>query len=322
MAVEETTAPPRPGWGRRVWEFPITRILVFLLLLGAFATGLGLAAQKALPLLPFPPAQRADGEEILGAVGAVLTTLAAYAVMIRGADRRTLADAGLPVQGLVSETCIGLLIGGGLFSAAMGMLSLFRAYAISTVNAHFAPLVPLIGFLGVAFFEEVIFRGYVFGTLERRWGSGVALAGSGMFFGIAHLANPVPGASVWQHLAGPLYIIFEAGLPMAAAYLLTRRLWLPIGIHWGWNVFESSVYGVADSGTHADATHVLFAGRLSGPFLLTGGAFGPEAGIACLICGTYAGILLLRMAIRKGHWRGLPPAPHTFVTADTKGNTP
>ncbi len=308
MAVTETA---RPGWGRRVWEFPITRILAFLLLLGVIATALGFGLKAILPHGPLGP----DTTELLGEGVLATATLLAFGVMKRGADRQTADEAGLTVRGIFSETAIGLLIGGGVFSAAVGMLTAFRVFTIGGVNAHYLPLVPMVTFLLVGVFEEVVFRGYVFQTLEKRWGSGIALAGSGLFFGLAHLANR-------QGVVGPVLISFEASILMTAAYLLTRRLWLPIGIHWGWNLFESSVYGLTDSGTRINPAHILFAGRLSGPTWLTGGAFGPEAGLACLICGTYAGILLLRMAIRKGHWRGLPPAPHTLVTADTKGNTP
>ncbi len=313
MAVE-TAQPPRRSWGRRVWEFPITRILVFLLLLGAFAAALGLVGFGLKAVLPHRTLAP-DTTLLLGEVVLATASLLAFGVMKRWADRQTADEAGLPVRGIFSETAIGLLIGGGVFSAAVGLLTAFRVFSIGGVNAHYLPFVPLLTFLLVGLFEEVLFRGYVFQTLERRWGSGIALAGSGLFFGLAHLANG-------QGFIGPILISFEASILMTAAYLLTRRLWLPVGIHWGWNLFESSVYGLTDSGTHIAPSHILFMGHLSGPAWLTGGAFGPEAGLACLLCGTYAGILLLRMAIRKGHWRGLPAASDTLVTADTKGSTP
>ncbi len=298
----------RPSFGRRVWEFPLTRILAFLLLVGVLAAALGLALKAVLPHRPLAP----DMTLLLGEGVLAVAALLAFGVMKRWADKQTADEAGLPVRGIFSETAIGLLIGGGVFSAAVGMLTAFRVFSIGGVNAHYLPLVPLVTFLLVGLFEEVVFRGYVFQTLERRWGSGIALAGSGLFFGLAHLANG-------QGVAGPVLISVEASILMTAAYLLTRRLWLPIGIHWGWNLFESSVYGLSDSGTHSSPAHILFAGHLSGPNWLTGGAFGPEAGLACLLCGTYAGILLLRMAIRKGHWRGLPPK---IIEHTKEGTTP
>lgn len=304
-----------------MWEFPITRILAFLLLLGLLAAGLGFGV-VGIRLLAHAPQRRDDFSILLGEAVSAAAALLAFALMKRWADRQTAEDAGLPVRGIFSETAIGLLIGGGVFSASIGMLSAFRVFTVGGVNTYFSPLLPLALFLCIAISEEVIFRGYVFQTLERRWGSGVALVGSGLFFGLAHLVNPIGAAPLWQKLAGPVFISFEASILMTAAYLLTRRLWLPIGIHWGWNLFEATIYGVPDSGLTLNSSHLLFMGRLHGPFLLTGGAFGPEAGLACLICGTYAGILLLRMAIRKGQWRGLPTASPHLATADTERTTP
>jgi membrane protease YdiL (CAAX protease family) len=240
---------------------------------------------------------------MLGYGCAAAATALAYVVMVRRADRRSLLSAGLTAQGLFSETGIGLLIGGGVFSAVMGMMRAVGVYHIAGINPHFRPLVPLLLFLFLAVFQEIAVRGYIFQTLERRWGTGVALAGSTLFFGLAHLGSSVAGLTTAQRLVGPAFISIETGLLFTAAYLLTRRLWLPIGIHWGWNFFESSVYGAANTGSWGNERNTLFSDRFAGPFLLTGGPFGPEASVICLVIGAYAGLLLLRLAIRKGQWR-------------------
>ena len=233
------------------------------------------------------------------AVAAVL----AYVRVTRRIDKRTLSDAGLTPTGIFSETGIGLVIGGGVISAVIGAMSAFRLYQIGGINPHFKPFLPLALFLCIAVFQEVAIRGCVFQTLERRWGSGIALVASSLFFGLIHLGSPVERLSTWQWLVGPFFLAFETGLLFTAAYLLTRRLWLPIGLHWGWNFFETSIYGTANSGAWENDPNTLFAGHAHGPFLLTGGAFGPEASVFCLIVGFYAGTILLRLAIRRGHWR-------------------
>ena len=122
-------------------------------------------------------------------------------------------------------------------------------------------------------------------------------------FGLLHLGAPVEGLTTAQWLWGPLLITFETGLLFAGGYLLTRRLWLPIGLHWGWNFFESSVFGLPNTGSWGDAPNTLFLDHTSGPFLLTGGAFGPEASLPCLVVGTSAGGLLLWLAWRRGQWQ-------------------
>lgn len=233
---------------------------------------------------------------------------AAYIFITKRIDRRTLADAGLTPRGFFSETGIGLIIGGGVFSAVIGMMGAFGLYQTGAVNLHFKPALPLELFLCIAVFQEIAVRGCIFQTLERRWGSGIALIASSLFFGLMHLGSPVEGLSTGQWLVGPLFLSFETGLLFTAAYLLTRRLWLPIGLHWGWNLFETSVYGTANSGAWENDPNTLFAGHVHGSFFATGGAFGPEAGVIGLLVGSYAGILLLRLAIRRGQWRSMPPS--------------
>ena len=226
-----------------------------------------------------------------------------YAIVTRKIDRRTLSDAGFAPQGFFSETAIGLLIGGGVFSAIIGMMSAFGLYHTGSINPHFRPVLPLELFLCIAVFQETAVRGCIFQTLERRYGSGIALVASSLFFGLLHLASPVNGLSTGEWLVGPLFLSLETGLLFSAAYLLTRRLWLPIGLHWGWNFFETSIYGTANSGAWENDPNTLFPGYVHGSFLLTGGSFGPEASLIGLCVGSYAGLLLLRLAIRHGQWR-------------------
>jgi hypothetical protein len=78
-------------------------------------------------------------------------------------------------------------------------------------------------------------------------------------------------------------IALEAGVLLALAYATTNRLWLPIGLHAGWNFAEGTIFGTSVSG-HA-ATPSLLRGALQGPAALTGGSFGPEASVvAILVC--------------------------------------
>ena len=290
----------------------MTRILAFMGLALAFLVGLGLLGRAALMAAGVRSPLSGEATTTLGYACAAAATVLAYVVMVRRADRRSLASAGLTVRGLFSETGIGLLIGGGVFSAVMGMMRAVGVYHIGGVNPHFHPFIPLLLFLFLAVFQEVAVRGYIFQTLERRWGTGIALAGSVVFFGLAHLGSPVDGLTTAQWLVGPAFISVETGLLFTAAYLLTRRLWLPIGIHWGWNFFETSIYGAANTGSWGNEPNTLFSDRFTGPFLLTGGPFGPEASVICLVIGTYAGVLLLRLAIRKGQWR---PGPESVLEA-------
>jgi membrane protease YdiL (CAAX protease family) len=298
--------PPQSQWR----QHPVAQILVFAGISTAIllAVGMPLVAIFRLVHLHIDPDSERGGltVEFCLAVAAVL----GYGVVTRRIERRSLADAGFAPRGFFSETAIGLMIGGGVFSAIIGMMGAFGLYQTGSVNAHFRPLLPLALFLCIAVFQETAVRGCIFQTLERQYGSGIALTASSLFFGLLHLGSPVNGLSTGQWLVGPLFLSLETGLLFSAAYLLTRRLWLPIGLHWGWNFFETSIYGTANSGAWESDPNTLFAGHVHGPFLVTGGAFGPEASLIGLCIGSYAGILLLRLAIRKGQWRTANQMPY------------
>ena len=304
------TTKPRPG--QRFWDFPITRILAFLALFAMLVLVIGRPLQFALKTahiqfkLGGEIGQSSEVGALLGEAVTATAAVSAFLLMVRWADRRSAASAGLGRRGLAKETGLGLLIGGGVFSGAIGVLAALGAYHVSGINAHFQPLVPLLLFLVVAVGEEMIFRGYIFQTLETRWGSGIALAVSALFFGMAHLGNPIAGLTSAQRLIGPGFIVFEASILMTAGYLLTRRLWLPIGLHWGWNFFESAVYGTTESGFDGSPFDTLLRSHVAGPFLITGGPFGPEASLVCLVVGSLAGLFLLRLAVLKGQWRPYP----------------
>ncbi len=136
-------------------------------------------------------------------------------------------------------------------------------------------------------------RAIVFRIVEESLGTWTALALSASLFGFLHAFNP--GATATSTAA----IALEAGILLAAAFLFTRRLWMAIGLHAGWNFTEGGLFGASVSG---GAAHGLLRSRFSGAPLLSGGAFGPEASIvAVLVCLT-AGILLLARARRRGHF--------------------
>jgi hypothetical protein len=145
-------------------------------------------------------------------------------------------------------------------------------------------------------------RGIVFRILEQWLGSWIALAISAAVFGLLHLLNP--GATLLDACA----IMLVGGVMLAAAYMLTRRLWLCIGMHFGWNFTQGGIFSTAVSG---GATHGLLQAKMAGPVWLTGGDFGAEASVVALVTCMAAGVLLLAAARRKGHvitspWATLP----------------
>ncbi len=294
-------AAPKPSRWQRFWAFPVTRIVLNLLLFAAISTPLFLLPLGVFRLLHQNPRHFLLLLGTLAEGAAAASAVLAFWVMVRFADKRSWATAGFNLSGLPTGLLGGFALGAAMLTIGVGILSLLGMYHLTAVVPSLLVLVPLLVYFCVGVFEETQFRGYMFQTLEGRWGSGVALGVTSLLFGLVHLANPVPGASHWMRVAGPLQICFEAGLPMGAAYLLTRKLWFPIGIHWAWDYFEGPIYGCPDSGNHDP--HTLLHAVLSGPSYVTGGPFGPEAGVVFLVVGTLTGVLLLRAAIQRGQWK-------------------
>ncbi len=216
--------------------------------------------------------------------------LAAYFAGSRWIERRQPTE--LESSRAIPEVAGGIGMGIALFSVVMGLLGAFGAYHL-TGRGTFAALGS--GFLVamlVAIFEETVARGFLFRLIQIAGGTWIAVVISSALFGAAHASNP--GATLTSSIA----IALEAGVLLAAAYIVTGRLWFPIGIHAGWNFAEGSLFGMAVSGGAAKSA--LITGTLTGPAILTGGAFGPEASVLAVVVCLVAAVLLLWHAARSG----------------------
>lgn len=142
-------------------------------------------------------------------------------------------------------------------------------------------------------FEELIYRGAIFRILEETLGTTAALALSALLFGVSHLGNNA------ATLASALSIAVAGGITFGLTYTLTRSLWLPIGVHFGWNFTQGALFGAAVSGYQL---HGAFRFSFSGPTWVTGGPFGPEASIYTTLFGILFAFGFGELARRRGLW--------------------
>ena len=217
--------------------------------------------------------------------------LAVYAAFVKFVERRPVSELALSMMG--RELGIGMLAGAGLYTVCVLLLITLGVYRIEGMNP-FALMLPSVAMaLSSGVFEELLHRGTIFRNVEELLGSWIALVVSALFFGLRHLGNPD------GNLVGALAITIEAGLLLAALYLLTRRLWLSIGFHMAWNFTQSGVFSGSVSGAFEQPG--LFKAVIEGPDLLTGGKFGMEASIVALLVCTTVGIVILIAAVRRGN---------------------
>lgn len=270
----------KPMW-LRVVQFPLLRLAVFgavmFYMLGYSNRFIGETAGN--PLL-----------QIAVVLGWSAAGFAVYIVLVRLIERRPVTELMLP--GMGRELGIGLLIGAGLYTACILALMGMGIYKIDGLNSV-SSLLPAIAIpLSSGVFEELLFRGVLFRIVEDLLGSWISLTVSSLVFGLVHLMNPA------ATLLGAIFISVEAGILLAAAYMLTRRLWMSMGFHFAWNYTQSAVFSGIVSG--GDAHPGLIKPVIDGSTLLTGGAFGVESSVIAFLLCTTTGVVLLIMAVRRG----------------------
>jgi membrane protease YdiL (CAAX protease family) len=261
---------------RAIW-----RAVLYVLLCGV----LTLTAQLALALVV---AQVASERNMPTAAGGLLPPeqgIPLYALMIAAAltaawwmlnvfDQRSFRTLGLSFEpSWWRELLLGFSVGATLIAAvgAAGAVSGAVRWRVAPESSGFAEFFVLGAMLLLAAaWEEIIFRGYLFQRLVESVGALWAVALLAALFGAVHIPNPAATPLSTANTA-------LAGILLAVAYLKTRALWMPIGIHFAWNWVMGPVLGFPVSGIRIPTR--LLAAEVSGPLWLSGGDYGPEGSV-------------------------------------------
>lgn len=258
---------------RLVWQLVAVLAVSFL-------GGQGLAAVEGRPWLALA----------VGLATAVLAVLV-YAWVVRRTERRDVVEVSL--QGAAPGLGWGTLLGVALFGLVVVNLAFLGGYTVHGLGTTTGAVGLLGTMAAVAVTEELLFRGVLFRVIEGWTGTWIALTLTSVLFGAVHLINP--NASLW----GALAIAIEAGGMLTAAYVATRKLWVPIGLHFGWNIAGSAIFSTEVSGNNTPQG--LLDATTSGPVLITGGEFGPEGSVYSIVFCVLVAAVFLRLAYRRGH---------------------
>jgi membrane protease YdiL (CAAX protease family) len=251
----------RAGW----------RLLIYAALVFALVYMANKAAQVLLQGRELDPGNATDGVAYFSVVSCIILLAAWIMGKIEG---RTLADYGLPWRrAFYDRFWQAWTISFVSLTTLLVVLWLTRAYSLGTLQLH-GTEIPKNGLLWAAamtlapIFEEFFYRGYLQFTLTSGIGFWPAAFITSALMGAAHTLNPG-----WR-LVG---VVATGAYGLVACLLLRRTgsLWMPIGLHAGWNWSEMYFYGVP-SGGFAGHGH-LFQGDLHGPTWLTGMPYGVEA---------------------------------------------
>lgn len=207
-------------------------------------------------------------------------------------EKKPLSALGYHLNGRwAGELGLGVLGGAAimLITALVAMAAGGFHWVKGTADFH-ATAWGLLLFILVGFSEETLFRGYYFQRAVDGLGNVGGLLLGGAIFALAHMSNPgMHGATLFWAIVN----IALAGVLLGLCYLKTKSLALPIGVHIGWNFTQGNILGFGVSGT-TDAKGLLapvFHGKAD---WITGGAFGLEASLPCvIICGAAIVALML-----------------------------
>jgi hypothetical protein len=209
--------------------------------------------------------------------------------MTRVFEHKPLGVIGLAFHpGWVNELCLGLGIGVSMMVSVGGaeaLLGLARfspnTFPVRTELAYGGGLLLLLSISATN--EELIFRGYPFQKLVESMGPPGAVAVSSACFGLVHLGNP-------HHTLISTVNTMLVGIPFSIAYLRTRSLWMPVGMHFTWNYLQGFVLGLPVSGLTLSPS-VLHA-QIHDAARLTGSDYGPEGGLLSTAVFVGAGLCL------------------------------
>jgi len=278
----------RSMW-RRIVDFPLVAMVIGVLVIVIALTLAGAIAKFAVP----GAAVASLSYQTVFYLVAIPVLILLYVFVIAKLGRRPRND--LRDSKAIKRGLIGLAAGGLIFSAVVAVAAAMGVYRIVGPGDTSGMVAALLGSaLFPAISEEMLFRGVLFRWLEEFGGSWVALILTSAFFGAGHLLNP--NASTIAAVG----IAVEAGVMLGAAYMLTRSLWLPMGIHAAWNFTQGEIYDIPVSGM---PVHGVVDARLCCNPLLTGNGFGLEASLIAMIIATLFGLWLLWLAIKRGELR-------------------
>ena len=229
---------------------------------------------------------------IFNTMAGVIAILAALGIAAKVLDKRPFKDFGFHFnRAWWRDLVFGMLLGAVLMlfifglELTLGWVKITSGPAVNTsaTGFWFSMLVALLTFIGVAISEESFSRAYLLRNLAegfngRKFSPQMALwigyLISAVVFGLLHLGNP---NTTWVSTLN----LMVAGLFLGLGFILTGELALPIGLHLTWNLFQGNVFGFPVSGTQAGVSFLTI--EQGGPTALTGGAFGPEAGLIGLV---------------------------------------
>ncbi|RKY92034.1 MAG: hypothetical protein DRQ01_06815 [Ignavibacteriae bacterium] len=258
----------RAGW----------RILLFIIIMVGIARLLGFMIDNLFGGMPEDKTLKFFYIILIAAIAGTTGTIIAR----RYFDKKTMLSFGLKLDSqAIKDWLYGFLLSLLMVGSVFLLLLWFGLLEFESVNPNFFSLKFLQDFLLMfvalvvltAWWEELVFRGYLLQNMINGMGKNLAVILSCILYGAVHATNPNAGI-----LSSSIIVLF--GFMRLYGYLRTSQLWLSMGMHAGWNFFQGPVFGFATSGYETESVLIH---KLNGSDWLTGGKFGPEGSVFTII---------------------------------------
>ncbi len=265
-------APEKPKRLRTAWRLLLHFILYVI----------SLSLLSAALLLALYVSMSEDAFYLLSITIQLIAILLTVFIARRLLDRRSFGSLGLTInRQAIWDLLTGIAISGIIMEVIFLLELAFGWLKVESFAWQLPPSAPVWGgvaiwlfaFVLVGFQEELLCRGYWLQNIADGTNVFWGVLFSSVMFAALHSENPNIS---WVAIVGLVF----TGAFMAFGYVTTRQLWLPIGLHIGWNIFEGPIFGFQVSGL--ENLPRLINQTVSGPEIITGGAFGPEAGLIVL----------------------------------------
>ncbi|MFC2103746.1 CPBP family intramembrane glutamic endopeptidase [Bacteroidota bacterium] len=272
-----TNANPTSKFGSFL-QFPLVRIIIAFLFI--FPVFILYRLFRDFIVLPSPEVFRSY-IQYFGAIFSFLFLIFTYSLYVKYIEKRKAHE--LLLRHSWNEFGKGFLITAVLVFIVVTILYILGNYQIDEWNSNKLIVIDLfMKFLMGALIEEILFRLIVFKLTEELLGTWIAFGIQVLFFGFSHGLNE--NATIFTSFA----VVIIGGVLYTAAFMYTRRLWIVLGLHTGWNFLQSGVFGMPNSGSPYKG---LIIPNIQGKGWITGGSFGIEASyiaiLLCLIVGVY-----------------------------------
>ncbi|MFC2134126.1 lysostaphin resistance A-like protein [Bacteroidota bacterium] len=273
-------------WYGRIAQFPITRIfiaIIFLMPVSLLSQIFGVELFRSMeePLFSIMRFAR----DIFFLILFILL----YGLYTRYVERREPLELSFPK--FFKELGLGVSIPFAAVGFMVALMMVLGYYEITGFGDFINLSDSFRKQMMVGFSEELIFRLILFKLVEEFAGSWWGLIVQGLIFGFAHLGNP--NASVWTSIG----LVADSTLLLGGAYMLTRRIWLVMGLHWSWNFFQAGVFGMPNSGFVQPS---WIQASIEGPEWFTGGAWGIEASYISIAINLIIGLYFVKLVIDNG----------------------